>query len=377
MYRHLRIAAMPRISINPPPNIDPTKVSLAYGRLTIPHLGCELRADDLLTRQRAIRTLCDYLHDPEHIAEAVRGGIVLHLKRLLRDPDVPCRATAAECFIVLNRHPIGRKAFIDAKVYEVMRLLFSLYEPNLVRLNAHRSIELVVLNPIYAQMLVKDDIIPLLIAYLENEFMEIKVIILDTLNKCLAIDADAGLDANGICAFTKLLIHHDSTVRYKGAQAILRLVASDRGKVQAIEKETVPRLIHLLLDIDSEVRASAAGALAFICIITRGRYECLSGDAVPNLLRCLLSQSTRVRINALKALTSIGEAPEGRCILQKSLEQIECLMGDESAGVRKHAEIAVNVIKWKPWNLESRCREKPEVSKLCGCNTNFGRARLP
>lgn len=37
---------------------------------------------------------------------------------------------------------------------------------------------------------------------------------------------------------------------------------SDRGKVQAIEKETVPRLIYLLLDMDPEVRASAAGALA-------------------------------------------------------------------------------------------------------------------
>lgn len=57
-----------------------------------------------------------------------------------------------------------------------MKLLFSLYEPDLVRLNAHRSIELLVLNPIYAQVLVKDDIIPLLIAYLEDEFMEIKVL---------------------------------------------------------------------------------------------------------------------------------------------------------------------------------------------------------
>eukprot|EP00108_Taenia_solium_P005267 TsM_000896000 transcript=TsM_000896000 gene=TsM_000896000 len=343
--------------------------------------GCELKADDLLTRQRAIRTLCDYLHDPEHIAEAVRGGIVPLLKRLLRDSDVPCRATAAECFIVLNQHPIGRKAFIDAKVYDVMKLLFSSYEPDLVRLNAYRSIELVVLNPMYAQVLVKDDLIPLLIAYLEDEFMEIKVsnlyynphldktkvLILEVLNKCLAIDADAGLDANGICVFTKLLIHHNSTVRYKSVQAILRLVVSDRGKVQAIEKEAVPRLIHLLLDMDPEVRASAAGALAFICIITRGRYECLNGDAIPNLLRCLLSQSTRVRVNALKALASIGEAPEGRRILQRSLEQVECLMGDKSAEVRKHAKIAVNVIKWKPWDLKERCRAKSEISKLCTC----------
>ncbi|KAH9282760.1 Radial spoke head 14 -like protein [Echinococcus granulosus] len=367
MYRRPKIVATSRISLKPPPNIDPTKASLAYGRLAVPRLERELGSGDLLTRQRAIRALCDYLHDPEHIAEAVHGGVISLLKRLLRDPDVPCRAMAAECFIVLNQHPIGRKAFIEAKVYDVMKLLFSLYEPDIVRLNAHRSIELVVLNPIYTQMLVKDDIVPLLIAYLENEFVEIKVLILDTLNKCLAIDTDAGLDANGICIFSKLLVHHDSTIRYKSVQAIFRLVANDRGKIQAIEKETVPRLIHLLLDMDPEVRASAAGALAFICVITRGRYECLSGDAIPNLLRCLLNQSTRVRVNALKALASIGEAPEGRRILQKSLEQIECLMGDESAAVRKHAKIAADVIKWKPWNLENRCRDKSETLKLCTC----------
>ncbi|VDM33989.1 unnamed protein product [Hydatigera taeniaeformis] len=368
MYRHPKIVATSRISLNPPPNIDPTKASLAYEPLAIPRLERELNADDLLTRQRAIRTLCDYLHDPEHIADAVRGGIIALLKHLLRDPDVPCRAMAAECFIVLNQHPGGRKAFVEAKVYDVMKLLFSLYEPDLVRLNAHRSIELVVLNPIYAQLLVKEDIIPLLIAYLENEFMEIKILILDTLNKCLVFDTDAGLDANGMCVFNKLLIHHDSTVRYKSVQAILRLVVNDRGKVQAIEKETVPRLIHLLLDMDPEVRASAAGALAFICITTRGRYACLNGDAIPNLLRCLLNPSDRVRVNALKALASIGEAPEGRRILLKSLEQIERMQSDESAGVRKHAKIAVDVIKWKPWHLESRCCDMSEAAKLCAGN---------
>lgn len=57
-----------------------------------------------------------------------------------------------------------------------MKLLFSSYEPDIVRLNAHRSIELLLLNPMYAQVLVKEDIIPLLIACLEREFMEIKVI---------------------------------------------------------------------------------------------------------------------------------------------------------------------------------------------------------
>ncbi len=35
-----------------------------------------------------------------------------------------------------------------------------------------------------------------------------------------------------------------------------------RGKVQAIRKETIPKLVNLLQDSDPEVKASAAGALA-------------------------------------------------------------------------------------------------------------------
>ena len=34
----------------------------------------ELNDSTLLIRQRAVMSLCDYLHDPEHIAEALRCG---------------------------------------------------------------------------------------------------------------------------------------------------------------------------------------------------------------------------------------------------------------------------------------------------------------
>ena len=34
----------------------------------------ELNDELLITRQRAVMALCDYLHDPEHIAAALREG---------------------------------------------------------------------------------------------------------------------------------------------------------------------------------------------------------------------------------------------------------------------------------------------------------------
>ena len=46
-----------------------------YGKYITIHLqNRELKDPELITRQRALRTLCDYLHDPEHIAEALNVG---------------------------------------------------------------------------------------------------------------------------------------------------------------------------------------------------------------------------------------------------------------------------------------------------------------
>ena len=36
----------------------------------------ELRDDTLITRQRAVRALCDYLKDPEHVYEAAKHGMI-------------------------------------------------------------------------------------------------------------------------------------------------------------------------------------------------------------------------------------------------------------------------------------------------------------
>ena len=56
-----------------------------------------------MTRQRAVRSLSDYLHDPEHIATALRDGIHLSLKSLLKDSDVTIREKSLECLHIIAR----------------------------------------------------------------------------------------------------------------------------------------------------------------------------------------------------------------------------------------------------------------------------------
>ncbi|CAL8093196.1 unnamed protein product [Calicophoron daubneyi] len=340
--------ALARISLEPPPNIDPTKATLAYDGLAIIRLNRELRDDALLTRQRAVRTLTDYLHNHEHIAEAINEGVVSTLNYLLSDPDVHCRAYTTECFTILCQHELGRNAVVSDNVLQSFSSLLRQIQADIVRLNIHKAIKLVTSSPIGARTAVDEGFIELLTDCARDEVDEIRVLILDTLHHCLGVDTAACLDTGGVKLFTQLLYHPNEEVRSRAAQNILRLCVNPRGKQQALDEETVPALVKLLNDKYSTVKATAAGALALICTTTHGRYTTLNCGAIPYLLKLVDHEDSRVRVDALKVISCLSEMPEGRRILLDHLDVIRPHEVDENAAVRKHARIAVSVITWKP-----------------------------
>uniref|UniRef100_A0A8C0VN63 Radial spoke head 14 homolog n=1 Tax=Cyanistes caeruleus TaxID=156563 RepID=A0A8C0VN63_CYACU len=97
--------AQPRISAYPPPDIDPTKAALAFGRRALPKLNEELQSPELLTQQRALMALCDLVHDPEKVYQAIALG---DLKTLLVHQDQTVRQKTTEVLSVMALHSIGR-----------------------------------------------------------------------------------------------------------------------------------------------------------------------------------------------------------------------------------------------------------------------------
>lgn len=336
------------ISTKLPPNIDPTKARLAYGGRALPKLNRELNSSDLLTRQRALMSLCDVMHNPEHISEGLRVGIGASLKSLLKDPDGTVRHKATEVLSIIAGHAVGRDAFVDNKMIVPLSELFddNVYQ---ARRNAHKAIEMCVHMSPGTEGVVDAKLVPVLVEKLLKEEDEIKELILDTLHYCMTIETQSALDSGAMEGFTKLLSHKTATIRAKAARDVMDLSFPLDGKDKAVDVGAIPELVSLLEDANSDVRAQAAGAIMTITITTKGKYAAIDEKAIPNLVKLLDDPESEVRLNALKAITTLAEAPIGRTTLLASVNEVSKLIQDhDSPAVRKAAQIAVEVITWKP-----------------------------
>lgn len=331
-----------------PNQIDITRTPLAFGDRAVPRLNRELNdKSSLLNRQRALRSLCDYLHDPEHIATCIEQGIPSSLKTLLKDTDDFCRYKSAECLYVLSCNSNGRRALINEGIVSELSVLFNDKEP-MARKNSHKTIEMLSEFPFGAEGIVNLNLIQILVEKLKTELDEIKDLILDTLHFCLQIDTQQALDAKAMEVFTELLNHPNESIKAKSACAIFDITIPLQGKKEALVLPTVKLLVRLLLDKDPMVKCKAALALESIAITTPGKYSCLKEGAINHLVPLIDESLSETRVNALKAITCLAESPEGRRELQQYVDKIKNLVNDQVPIVAKHAEIAVKVIIWKP-----------------------------
>jgi len=310
------------ISAKYPPQIDITKTPLAYGNGALPRLNIELLdMEKLVTRQRALRSLCDYLHDPEHISTAILIGIPSSLKKLLADKDTFCRYKAAECLYVMSTHAIGRKAVVEKDIIEALAKLFD-DKDNMTRKNAHRTIEMLSELPLGADAIIQQNLVKTLVEKLKTELDEIKEIILDTLHFCMKVDTKQALEAKAMSVFTDLLISKSAGIKAKTACDIFDLSIPLQGKIEAIDLKTVNALSILLKDEDMYVKCKSALALESIAITTPGKYNCLSAGCIALIIPLLDSPSSEVRVNALKLITCLSEAPEGRAELLNHVDKV-------------------------------------------------------
>ena len=310
------------ITAHYPNQIDLTKTPLAFGNRAVPRLNRELNdKESLLNRQRALRSLCDYLHDPEHIAVCIEEGVPNSLKELLNDPDHFCRYKSAECLYVLSCNNNGRKAIVEQGIIKQLSNLFNDSE-NMARKNSHQTVEMISELPFGAQNIVDLHLVKTLVEKLKTELDEIKLLILDTLHYCMQVDTEQALVAKAMSVFTSLLTHKSEKIRAKAARDIFDLSIPLAGKREALTLDTVSLLVSLLKDESVQVKAKAALALEAIAITTEGKYACIKEDAIENLVSLISDPNSEARVNGLKAVTCLAETPESREKLLKHIDMV-------------------------------------------------------
>ncbi|XP_061458472.1 radial spoke head 14 homolog [Rhineura floridana] len=341
------MALLPRISSKLPPDINPTKAPIAYGRRGLPKLNEELEDSELLTRQRALMALCDLVHDPENVYEAIRIGFLENLKKLLLDEDSTVRRKTTEVLYIMATHNVGRIGFIQNGVIPALAQLLN--DPvDICRWNMHYALKLVSELPSGAVGVVESSLVPSLVMKLKTELEEIQELILETLSGCLRVEAFEALATGAVRILKEKLGHSSVNIRSRAAQALMAISVPLEGKNMVFEEDVFPDLVMLLEDEDAEVRAHAAGALMNSAITTQGKYAAINADAIDTLLPLINDEKSKVRLYAIKALTMLSEAPEGRKTLLHHVPAFQEQLNDSSPAVRRAAEIAVQVIEWKP-----------------------------
>ncbi|XP_004467763.2 radial spoke head 14 homolog [Dasypus novemcinctus] len=336
-----------RISKYLPPDINPTKAAIAYGCRALPKLNEELQSEDLLTRQKALIALCDLMHDPEYVYEAISIGCLESLKALLKDRDSLVRIKATEVLHIMATHNVGRDGFLNHGI--IMALSLLLDDPqSLCRENMHLAFKHLAQLPSGARGIVQNGLIPSLVWKLPREEEGIQELILDTLAPCLQEDASEALSSRVVPYLREKLLSASASIRSKAARALTAISIPLEGKNQVWQFDVIPILVDLLTDKCAEVQANAAGALMYAAVTTEGKYAALDVEATRPLLDLLQSPVSKVRLNALKALTMLAEAPEGRKLLQTHVGTFRFLEADASEAVRRAAQITIRVVEWKP-----------------------------
>ncbi|XP_074700399.1 radial spoke head 14 homolog [Strix aluco] len=336
-----------RISANLPPDIDPTKAPIAFGRRALPKLQEELHSPELLTQQRALMALCDLVHDPENVYQAIEIGFLDNLKTLLLHHNSTVRQKTTEILCIMAMHNVGRQGLIQNGVISALTELLD--DPvDICRKNAHRIFEMMAKLHEGAVDILHAGLIPLLVFKLETESDEIQELILETLSNSLRVEAAEALATGAVTILKEKLTHSSVAIRSKAAWVLLEIGTHPEGKSVLCE-EVTPVLVSLLEDTDPQVQASAAGALMFATVKPQGRFSALAAGAIPPLLKLVAEETSKARLSAIKTLTMLAELPEGRKTLLDHIDTFQQCLNDPCEAVKRAAKIAISVIKWKPF----------------------------
>ncbi|KAJ3324374.1 Radial spoke head 14 [Blyttiomyces sp. JEL0837] len=336
-----------------PPGVDPTKMKLAYGRRAIPKMIQEFARDSLFDNQKSLVFMARLLHNPENVSQALSEGIVPLLMGCVTDVDLCIKQQSTECMSILANHAVGRAALVAGNVLTSLAKLMD--DPDdLVRKNLHEVIMKVAKIDEGVQGILVYNLLPMLVAKVSKERMDVQVLILETLYSCLRHGKEPwipreAINCDAMAVLTNLLKNEPVTeTKVAAAKCVMMLSFHKVGKELATKTDTINVLILLLSDRKSEVRAAAAGALMSITIDCDAKKHLVRENAVGTMIELLDDKNPSVLLNVIKLITNVAEDYRGRFQLHSCVKKLETFYDSPNKQLSQAARRAVQVITWRP-----------------------------
>lgn len=374
---------------------DSTRSALAYAERGMPKLRAELACDELITRQKALVTMCDMMHSTERVHEAVRCGCLQQIIQLLNDADETIRFKSISVLKTVLQHTVGRDAFLTK--HDGYKDLIQLFTDNSIkiRLRAFEAMQTLTIVPYFARVIASRGLCQKLVEEhlskvdknLEGESLDVILQVLEIVHQLLfencnddnnnsknpEEDAERmkNHDLEALNAFAALLNHGNADIKSRACSTLHDLCANSQvaKNVASLNDTIIPTLCRSLQHSSKQVRVAACQALMTICITTEGKLKAAENDAVENIV-CLIDEALEVstpeqldaadapteilndslRLNAIRAAEVIAEVPTARSQFCVVVQKFKNLADNTrlSNDVRRAAQETISVIQWLP-----------------------------
>ena len=133
------------------------------------------------------------------------------------------------------------------------------------------------------------------------------------------------------------------------------------GKMATTEAGSIPPLCEMLSDDIFEVRAAAIRALASLAQLKEGKIQIYDLDKLNIIIELLFDLDEQTRLNTVQLIAACAEYPPARCKFEQCLSKLKKMQEElykSQPLVAEHAQIAIDVIEWKPWQFRFKFNHK-------------------
>jgi len=304
-------------------------------------------------RQKALYALIEMLHDPVHVAETTRHGLVASLNARCMDANPCCREYAVIALGMISEHHLGlQQLYADLSIAVLCGMMND--QDHVTRCNVFLALLKVARTAAGVEsILAVPQSFESVVEKCRWDDVEVKNLALELLYALLKVLPE-GITQDRLCTAIKamraLLEEVHAPLRQWSCNNLMVLTISMEGKELAITENVVGLLTKMLEDDESTVRAAAMGALMNITVLNKGKEGVYAAGGIEPMIAMLNHSINEVSLlNVAKTIANVAENPKARVALQGCVQRLRDIAETSENKLLCHnCGVAVETVTWQP-----------------------------